>query len=204
MQVSLSCLPVGFSEWPELALLHPPPQPSSFWAQPRLGRQLLLIHPKFCFSCNLLPCFVASSRLGLPRGPQHTQGCHSLSQLRRGAQGAISPPAPEPGSAWGLLLQYLHLGTPLLEQQSSNTEKPHGAKSNCVRAQVVKAWIQKARDQKHPAATCEEPGAKAGGRERKQVTVHAYPLHTAPVRGGQPPKLPCKPDPWTLPCPHPV
>ena len=52
---------------------------------------------------------------------------------------------------------------------------------------------------KTPNAACEEPGAKAGGRERKQITVHACPLHTAPLRGGQPPKPPCKPTPGHCP-----
>lgn len=109
----------------------------------------MLIHPKFCFGYNLLPCFVASLHLGLPRGPRHTQGCHPLSQLRRGAQGAIGPPPPEIGSAWDLLLQRLHLDTALLEQQSSNTQKLHRTKADCVHAQAVKVWIQKAKETKN-------------------------------------------------------
>lgn len=121
---SVSCLPLGFSEWPERALLRPPPQPGSFWAQPRRGRQLLLIPPRFCFNYNLLPCFVASSHLGLPRGPRHTQGCHPLSQRR-----VRSARLSGTGSAWDPSLQCLRLDTPLLEQPRSNT--------NCVELKIT-------------------------------------------------------------------
>ena len=65
------------------------------------------------------------------------------------------------------VLQCLHLDTPLLEQQ--NTKKLDGTKNNCMHMQLGQILDKRYKDQKNPTATFEEPRAKAGGREQKQV-----------------------------------
>ena len=85
----------------------------------------------------------------------------------------------EPGQAgvlrqagtWDPLPRCLHLESPLSQQQ--NAKKPQRTKSNCTRR--GRFWMGRYRKTKTPAATSEEPGAKAGDC--------ACPLHGASPKG---------------------
>ena len=70
------------------------------------------------------------------------------------------------------VLQCSHLDTPLLKQQ--NTKKLYGTKNNCMHEQLGQIMGKKLqKTKKTPTATFEETGAKDGGQEQKQGTVHA-------------------------------
>ena len=97
----------------------------------------------------------------------------------------------EPGT-FAAVQQYLHLDTLVLEQQ--NTKNAWGSK--WLGAYTVRTNSGK-REIKKPAATSEEPGAKAG--------YSACPPARNTTWGvGKPPKPPLWLDLWTHPYPHPV
>lgn len=72
-RLSLFCLPVWFSEWPELELS----PPVSSRAQPRSAKQLLLICPESCFNYKVLPRFIVSSQSGVAQGTMAHTGLPS-------------------------------------------------------------------------------------------------------------------------------
>ena len=98
-RLSLLCLPVRFSEWPELELS----PPVSFRAQPTSAGQLLLIRPESCFNYKVSPRFIVSSQSGVAQGTMAYTGLPSSgSTYERSwarwcdAQGAVGPVGSSP------------------------------------------------------------------------------------------------------------
>ena len=71
-----------------------------------------------------------------------------------------------------------------LSPSNKQTRKLYGTKNNCVHAQLGQILDKRYTETKNPTAAFEEPGAKAGGRERKQGTEHARCTQHH-LRGGQ-------------------
>ena len=107
------------------------------------------------------------------------------------------PSHPHPETGWALgpfavMLQCLHLDTPLLEQQ--NTKKLYGTKNNCAFSLRANSGQKMQRDQKNQLLLLKL-------LEQKQVTEQA-PLHRTPPKGKRP-SHPSSSTPRHIPIPTP-